>query len=182
MENHWNLDRKNVYGTDIFYVLVYCVAYVVIAFVFPFFMVASRNKFIIDSLQKLQQEPLLLVKGEGFACMALVVAITCNVHLASVTIKMALLSFYIFDFLIGYIVSAAVFFQYLNVLGNFLLITRSSVHFFILVLFNWNVRYVVAMDLYIMKKAFIRFLLRWKKPVAVIEASVEVHDVIGCEV
>ncbi|ESO01648.1 hypothetical protein HELRODRAFT_174607 [Helobdella robusta] len=67
---------------------------------------------------------------------SLVISITCTVYLICVALKMIILMFKSFEFVMRYLANAQIFFGYLNVYANFIQILKATVHLPVVVLFN----------------------------------------------
>jgi len=65
-------------------------------------------------------------------------------YLVSAALKLVILTFKIFTFIDDFVYGAAVvFFRYLNVYSNFLLVVKSCLHFGILMIYNIRLRHLV---------------------------------------
>lgn len=147
LENHW--DFITVTGeqrSDLYYVLYYSVGYTVLAYVVPFFLVCCRDKDIIDVLHSAQEQKALLPTRSYVLCPAVAISVACNVYLVCVALKMVILTFKIFEYADDYVTTTAfIFFRYLNVYSNFLQVLKSSLHFFIMLIYNKRLRKIVVM-------------------------------------
>lgn len=144
IENHWDFKYDEVPKSDLYYILYYSVGYTFFAYVLPFFMICCRDKDIIDVLHDAQDQKALLPSRAYVLCPALGVSVACNVYLVCVALKMVILTFKIFEFVVDdYVKGAFVFFRYLNVYSNFLQVLKSSLHFFILMIYNKRLRSIV---------------------------------------
>lgn len=143
IENHWDFKYDEVSKSDLYYILYYSVGYTLFAYVLPFFMICCRDKDIIDVLHDAQEHKALLPSRAYVLCPALGVSVACNVYLVCVALKMVILTFKIFEFVDDYVKGAFVFFRYLNVYSNFLQVLKSSLHFFILMIYNKRLRNIV---------------------------------------
>jgi uncharacterized membrane protein len=78
-------------------------------------------------------------------CPAVATSVICNIYLVCAALKLVILTFKIFQFSIDFVYgTAAVFFRYLNVYSNFLLILKSSLHFGIMMLYNRRLRQIMS--------------------------------------
>lgn len=143
IENHWDFKYDEVPSSDLYYILYYSVGYTFFAYVLPFFMICCRDKDIIDILHDAQEQKALLPSRAYVLCPALGVSVACNVYLVCVALKMVILTFKIFEYVNDYVKGAFVFFRYLNVYSNFLQVLKSSLHFFILMIYNKRLRKIV---------------------------------------
>jgi len=81
-------------------------------------------------------------------CAALSVSVICNLYLVCAALKLVILTFKIFTFCDDFVYGAAVvFFRYLNVYSNFLLVVKSSLHFGIAMKYNIRLRHLVSTTL-----------------------------------
>jgi len=77
-------------------------------------------------------------------CTALSVSVICNMYLVCAALKLVILTFKIFTFCDDFVYgTAVVFFRYLNVYSNFLLVVKSCLHFGIIMIYNVRVRHLV---------------------------------------
>ena len=69
-------------------------------------------------------------------------------YLVCAALKLVILTFKIFTFIDEFVYgTAVVFFSYLNVYSNFLLVIKSSVHFGVIMIYNSRLRVVVIATL-----------------------------------
>lgn len=149
-ENNWDFVAATVEQTsDIFYVLFYGVGFLVFAYVLPFVSICCRDKDIIDVLHVAQAEQKAVLSSKFHVLYpAVVTSVTCNVYLVCVALKMVILTFRVFEYALHYLTeSALVFFQYLNVYSNFLQVLKSSLHLFILLIYDRRLKHSVMMKI-----------------------------------
>ena len=81
-------------------------------------------------------------------CTALSVSVICNMYLVCAALKLVILTFKIFTFADDFVYgTAVVFFRYLNVYSNFLLVLKSCLHFGIVMIYNIRLRHLVKSTL-----------------------------------
>lgn len=168
VEKLWNLDKEKDGDKSMEFVnvLIYNLSYIFAIYLMPSILIAYQSKGIVDLLHALQEQPKVLANCQELACTSLVISVTCNLHLACVTIKVVVYMFYLVELFIEFVGDAFVFFQYLSVFGNLLIVTGTGCHVFVLMRYNWTVQYFLFRVAYQLKFNIYRLrdsLPKWKK-------------------
>lgn len=164
VERLWNLDKDE--SMEIVNVLVYNLSYIFAVYLVPSILIAYRSKGIVDLLHALQLQPKVLANRQELACTSLVISVTCNLHLVCVTIKVVVYLFYLVELFFKFVEDAFVFFQYLSVFANLLIIIGTGCHALVLTRYNRTVQYFLLRIAYQMKLKIYWLsdsLPKWKK-------------------
>lgn len=144
IENHWNFTIDDVPRSDIFFILYFMLLIYLACYAVPFFMLGCRDKDIIDCLQNMQERqglPLVALQGGHTA---FIVAALCNTTLFCYVLKVALMTFKLFEFAVHYMHWSHERFLYINELANLLLVIQAGVYFPILMRYSPYSRHILA--------------------------------------
>ena len=115
--------------SNLYFVLYFCLLYFALFYGLPFFLIACRDKDIIDIIYDLQHLlPKVPVKFYQALQTGVVVSTICNVYMFLTVPKLLVLLLRLFDLPLVFVQSAYEPFKYVNVVANMLLVLKSMIY------------------------------------------------------
>ena len=146
LTKQWQFVKHTSMETDLYYALYYGLLYLLLLYALPFYLVACRNKDVIDILHEVQDDVRCWSKKRIYnvAESCLVVSIICNVYLATTVPKFVLLLFKIFDLVLLFASDSHVFFVYCTSLANLVTVFGAGLYYFVFVIYSRRLRQAVT--------------------------------------
>ena len=166
IENYWDLydfrkEFKVIRG-DVFYIVFYVWMFLLSVYLLPFLAMCYRNKRVIDSIHRLQENRPLSIPEEDIIFSSLSASVACTSHLICISTKLAIMLFYSAEAITLFVRNGKVFIQYLNDIANLMTVVRASIYLPLYCRYNANINLIAKLVSFRFKCLLDRLFNRWQ--------------------